>query len=257
MPAPHNPFKAALASRSPQLGLWLAAAEAAMAEIATTANFDWLVLDGEHAPNDLRSLRDQLMVVDPSNSHAVVRIPIGEAWMVKQVLDAGAQTVLVPMVDTAEQATEMARAMRYPPAGIRGMGASGGRVSGFGAISDYVQTANDQVCLIVQAESRRSLENLDKILAVDGVDGVFIGPADLSADMGYPGNAAAPEVQEAIANAIRRIAASDKAAGILALDLDSARHYLDLGATFVAVGIDTLLFAKAVRQLSSDAKTLL
>lgn len=257
MPAPHNPFKAALASRSQQIGLWLSSGEAAIAEIATTAQFDWLVLDGEHAPNDLRSLRDQLMVVDPSTSHAVVRLPIGEAWMVKQVLDAGAQTVLVPMVDTAGDARAMARAMRYPPEGIRGMGASGGRVSGFGAIADYVQTANQQVCLVVQAESRKSLENLDDILATDGVDGVFIGPADLSADMGYPGNPSAPEVQEAIARALRRIAASDKAAGILARDLDEADRYRDLGASFIAVGIDTLIFAKALRALSSEAKTRL
>ncbi|WP_372884895.1 HpcH/HpaI aldolase/citrate lyase family protein [Shimia sp.] len=257
MPATPNPFKAALAGGRPQIGLWLASAEPAVAEIVAHAGFDWLVLDGEHAPNDLRSLRDQMMVVDPSPSHAVVRLPIGEAWMVKQVLDAGAQTVLVPMVDSAQEARAMARAMRYPPEGIRGMGASGGRVSGFGAIADYVQTANQQVCLIVQAESRRALENLDEILATDGVDGVFIGPADLSADMGFPGNPTAPEVQEAIARALRRIAASDKAAGILARDLDEARRFLDLGATFVAVGIDTLIFARALRQLAGDARALL
>lgn len=257
MPAPHNPFKAALATKTPQIGLWVSSAEASMTELLTTTGFDWLVLDGEHAPNDLRSLRDQLMVVEPSESHGVVRIPIGEAWMVKQVLDAGAQTVLIPMVDTAEEANDMARAMRYPPEGIRGMGASGGRVSHYGAFTDYVSTANDQVCLIVQAESRKSLENLDEILAIDGVDGVFIGPADLSADMGYPGNAGAPEVQDAISDAIQRIAASNKAAGILVQDLGAAQRYLDLGATFVAVGIDTVMFAKAARKLSADAKALL
>lgn len=257
MPAPHNPFKAALSAKQPQIGLWVSSGEAAMTEAVATADFDWLVLDGEHAPNDLRSLRDQLMVVEPAAAHAVVRIPIGEAWMVKQVLDAGAQTVLVPMVDTAEQATEMARAMRYPPEGIRGMGASGGRVSHFGKIADYVATANDQVCLLVQAESRAALDNLDDILTVDGVDGVFIGPADLSADMGYPGNAGAPEVQEAIAATIKKIAASDKAAGILVQDLGAAQKYLDMGATFVAVGIDTVIFAKTIRQLATDAKGLL
>lgn len=257
MPAPHNPFKAALAAKTPQIGLWVSSAEASVAEMLTSAGFDWLLLDGEHAPNDLRSLRDQLMVVEPSASHGVVRIPVGEAWMVKQVLDAGAQTVLVPMVDTPSQARAMAQAMRYPPQGVRGMGASGGRVSHFGAIADYVATANDQVCLVVQAESRKALENLDEILSLDGIDGVFIGPADLSADMGFPGNADAPEVQAAIADAIRRIAASDKAAGILVQDMGAARHFLDLGATFVAVGIDTVLFAKAARKLSADAKALL
>ncbi len=256
MPAPHNPFKAALAAQNPQICLWVTSAEAAMAELITSATFDFLVIDGEHAPNDLRSLRDQLMVVEPSDSHAIVRIPVGEAWMVKQVLDAGAQTILVPMVDTAEEAQDMAHAMRYPPHGIRGMGASGGRASQFGAITDYVQTANDQVCLVVQAESRKSLENLNDILAVDGVDGVFIGPADLSADMGYPGNPKAPEVQQAIEDAILRIVASGKSAGILVQELDAAAHFLKLGATFVAVGIDTVLFAKTVRKLATDAKAL-
>lgn len=257
MPAPHNPFKAALAASEPQIGLWVSSGEAAVTELVATADFDWLVLDGEHAPNDLRSLRDQLMVVEPAPAHAVVRIPFGEVWLVKQALDAGAQTIIVPMIDTAEEAAEMARAMRYPPDGIRGMGASGGRVSHFGKIADYVQTANEQVCLLVQAETRKALENLDDILAVDGVDGVFIGPADLSADMGYPGNAAAPEVQDTIETAIRKISDSDKAAGILVQSLDAAEKYLDIGATFVAVGIDTVIFAKAVRQLAKDAKDLL
>lgn len=257
MPAPQNPFKAALSANQPQIGLWVSAADAGITELIGTTGFDWLVLDGEHAPNDIRSLRDSLMALNGSDSHPVVRIPIGEAWMVKQVLDAGAQTVLVPMIDTAEQAREMAAAMYYPPKGIRGMGASGARVSRFAAIADYVATANDEVCLIVQAESRAALDNLDDILAVDGVHGVFIGPADLSADMGYPGKANAPEVQEAIATAIRKIAASDKAAGILTQDLASAKTYLDLGATFVAVGIDTVFLAKGLRKLSSDAKDLL
>lgn len=257
MPAPHNPFKAALAAKQPQIGLWVTSAEASMTELITTADFDWLVIDSEHAPNDLRSLRDHLMVVEPTPAQAVVRVPFGEAWMIKQVLDAGAQTILVPMVDTAEHATEMARAMRYPPEGIRGMGASGGRASHFGKIADYVATANDQVCLLVQAESRAALDNLDDILTVEGVDGVFIGPADLSADMGYPGNAGAPEVQEAIAATIQKIAASDKAAGILVQDLGAAQKYLDMGATFVAVGIDTVIFAKTIRQLATDAKGLL
>lgn len=257
MPAPKNAFKAALASKTPQIGLWVVTAEPSMAEMIGTAGFDWLVLDGEHAPNDIRSLKDAMTALNGSESHAVVRIPFGEAWMVKQVLDAGAQTVLVPMVDTAEQAREMAAAMLYPPMGIRGMGASGARASRFGEIEDYVATANDEVCLIVQAESRAALDNLDEILAVDGVHGVFIGPADLSADMGYPGNPGAPEVQEAIETAIRKIAASDKAAGILTSGTEPARKWLDAGATFVAVGIDMKLFADSVRGLCREGKALL
>ena len=257
MPAPKNAFKAALASKTPQIGLWVVTAEPSMAEMIGTAGFDWLVLDGEHAPNDIRSLKEALTALNGSASHPVVRIPVGEAWMVKQVLDAGAQTVLVPMVDTAEQARDMAAAMLYPPAGIRGMGASGARASRFGEIADYVATANDEVCLIVQAESRAALDNLDEILTVEGVHGVFIGPADLSADMGYPGNPGAPEVQEAIETAIRKIAASDKAAGILTSGAEPARKWLDAGATFVAVGIDMKLFSDSVRNLCRAGKALL
>ncbi|MEQ9694598.1 HpcH/HpaI aldolase/citrate lyase family protein [Shimia sp. SDUM112013] len=257
MPAPKNTFKAALAQGTPQIGLWVVTAEPSLTEMIGTAGFDWLVLDGEHAPNDIRSLKDAMTALNGSGSHPVVRIPIGETWMVKQVLDAGAQTVLVPMVDTAEQAREMAAAMLYPPLGVRGMGASGARASRFGEIADYVATANDEVCLLVQAESRTALENLDEILAVDGVHGVFIGPADLSADMGYPGNAGAPEVQEAIEDAIRRIVVSGKAAGILTQTLEGAKTYLALGATFVAVGIDMVIYAKATRQLCRETKALL
>ena len=137
------------------------------------------------------------------------------------------------------------------------MGGAGSRVTGFGSIPDYVTTANDEICLLVQAESRRAIENLDEILAVDGVDGVFIGPADLSADMGYPGNSDAPEVQDTIAQAISKIRAAGKAAGILTLTLDGAKKHLDQGATFVAVGMDTLILARAARTLSADAKALI
>lgn len=223
MPAPKNTFKEALAANKPQIGCWMSFGEAYAAELMTSTGFDWLVIDGEHGPNDLRSIRDQLMVVDPSSSHAVVRIPYGQDWIIKQALDAGAQTLLVPLVDTAEQARELVRACHYAPDGIRGMGGAGSRVTGFGSIPDYVTTANDEICLLVQAESRRAIENLDEILAVDGVDGVFIGPADLSADMGYPGNSDAPEVQDTIAQAISKIRAAGKAAGILTLTLDGAK----------------------------------
>ena len=256
MPAPTNTFKAALATQTPQIGLWVVTAEPSLAEMIGTAGFDWLVIDGEHAPNDIRSLKDSLTALNGSQSHPVVRIPVGEPWLVKQVLDAGAQTVLVPMIDTAEQAREMAAAMLYPPAGIRGMGASGARASRFGEIADYVATANDEVCLIVQAESRAALENLDDILAVDGVHGVFIGPADLSADMGFPGNPDAPEVQEAIEAAIRKIAASGKAAGILTSGAAPARKWREAGASFIAIGIDMKLFAESLRHLCREGQTL-
>ncbi|TCL00472.1 2,4-dihydroxyhept-2-enedioate aldolase [Shimia isoporae] len=257
MPAPKNTFKAALANNQPQIGCWMSFAEAYAAELMSTTGFDWLVIDGEHGPNDLRSIRDQLMVIDPSPSHAVVRVPYGQDWIIKQALDAGAQTLLVPLVDTADQARELVRACRYAPEGIRGMGGAGSRVTGFGAIPDYVTTANDEICLLVQAESRLAIENLDEILAVEGVDGVFIGPADLSADMGYPGNSEADEVQDTIEAAIKKTRAAGKAAGILTLTLEGAKKHLEQGATFVAVGMDTLVLAKAARALSADAKAFL
>ncbi|CUH50833.1 HpcH/HpaI aldolase family protein [Shimia marina] len=257
MPAPLNPFKAALAQKKPQIGCWMTFGDALAAELMTTTGFDWLVVDGEHGPNDIRSITDQLRVLSPTSSHAVVRVPIGEDWMLKQALDAGAQTVLVPMVDTAEQAAGVVRACRYAPEGVRGMGGYGARVTNFGAIEDYATTANAQICVLVQAETRAAIANLDDILAVEGVDGVFIGPADLSADMGYPGDLTAPEVQTVIADAITRITAAGKAAGILTLSLEGAKTYLDLGATFVAVGIDTVLLANTARALSRDAKSLI
>ena len=247
MPAPVNRFKEALKQGKMQIGCWASFADAYATEIMGTAGFDWLVIDGEHAPNDLQTISAQVQVLQHSHSEAMVRIPIGNDWLIKQVLDAGCQTVLVPLVDTAEQAASLARAMRYPPDGVRGMGGAGARATGFNSIPDYVTTANDQVCLIVQVETRKGLENLDAILATEGVDGVFIGPADLSADMGFPGNSGAPEVKAAIKDALGRISASPKAAGILAVDDKVAQEYHAWGAQFLAVGIDVMMLIRTAR----------
>ena len=249
MAAPHNPFKAALAAGKPQIGLWLALTSAYSAEILGQTGFDWLLVDGEHAPNDIPTMVSQLQALGRSPAHPVVRVPVGEAWLIKQVLDIGAQTVMVPMVETAAQAAMLARAMRYPPAGIRGVGASLARASSFGGHADYVTTANAEVCLLVQVESQAGLAELDAIAATDGVDGVFLGPADLAADMGHPGHSDAPEVLAAIDDAIARIRKSGKAPGILTGDHDRARHYLALGATLVAVGNDVALLRNGARAL--------
>ncbi|WP_435140537.1 HpcH/HpaI aldolase family protein [Pseudopelagicola sp. nBUS_19] len=257
MPAPTNVFKYAISKNRQQIGCWLGIADGGAAELMALTGFDWLVIDGEHGPNDIRSICDQVRAIQVTDSHPVVRIPIGEAWMIKQVLDVGAQTVLVPMVETADQAKDLVRACRYPPVGIRGMGATGNRVSKFGEIADYVETANDQVCLLVQAESQTALDNLDEILAVVGVDGVFIGPADLSADMGHPGNLDHPDVIDAIDDAIQRIHTAGKPSGILTLTSDSMRKYIEKSVTFVAVGIDTLILANGARALSSEAKNMI
>lgn len=248
MPAPQNPFKAALKAGRPQIGLWLGLADPYAAGLVAGAGFDWLVVDGEHAPNDMRTTLGALQAIG-NRSHPVVRPPVGEVWMIKQILDLGAQTVLVPMIETLDQAREMVAAMHYPPKGRRGVGAALARASDFGAIGDYITTADDQVCLLLQVESRAGLAALPGILALEGVDGVFIGPADLAADMGHPGNPGAGQVQEAIRGAIRSIVASGKAAGILTSDAALAQSYLALGATFVAVGSDVGLLGGAARAL--------
>lgn len=248
MPAPLNRFKAALMANKMQYGCWAGFADAYATEVLASADFDWLVIDAEHAPNDLRSITAQLQVLDGKHSHAVVRLPMGEAWLIKQVLDAGAQTLLIPMVESANQARNLVSAMRYPPQGIRGSGAALARASRFSDIADYIPTANDQMCLLVQVETVTGIADLDSILQVEGVDGVFIGPSDLAADMGHMGDSSHPEVQSAIRDALTRIGSSDKAAGILAVDHDTALTYRSWGAQFLAVGIDVVMLAQTARR---------
>ena len=257
MQSPTNPFKQALRDKRAQIGLWVGLADHYTTEICAGAGFDWLLLDGEHSPNDLRSLLQQAQVIAAyPASHAIARVPMGHGHvgqaLIKQYLDLGIQTLLVPMVDTAEQARELVRSMRYPPGGVRGMG--GARASRWGRYPNYAKEANAQVCLLVQVETREALDNLEAIAAVEGVDGIFIGPADLSASLGHVGNAGHPEVQAAIEGAIARINAAGKAAGILTPDETLARRYLELGATFVAVGIDNNLLAKATSALAAKFK---
>ena len=247
-----NPFKAALARGDTQVGLWLSMAQPYTAEVCATAGFQWLLIDGEHAPNDVRSTLAQLQAVQPYPAHPVVRAVSGDPNLIKQLLDIGAQTLLVPMVDTAEQAAALVAATRYPPHGVRGVGAAVARASRWGARRDYLQEADDDVCLLAQAESTTALGNLERICAVDGVHGVFIGPADLAASMGHRGNPGHPEVQAAIEKAVITIAASGKAAGTLTGDTALARRYLELGARFVAVGIDITLLAQSTRRLAAE-----
>lgn len=255
MPAPVNTFKQALKAGRPQLGCWIGLADAYAAEIAATAGFDWLLVDGEHAPNDLRSILDQVRVIEGFGSAPVARLPIGEAWMIKQYLDAGVQSVLVPMVESGDQARDLVRAVTYPPHGVRGVGSALARASKFSAIPDYLTTADEQICLLVQVENRAGMAALDDILTTD-VDGVFIGPADLAADMGHIGNAAHPEVEAAVLDALSRIVVAGKAAGILTLDPVMQGKCLDLGVTFLATDIDVTCFAKALRASAQEAKDL-
>lgn len=255
MQFPVNTFKQALARQEPQIGLWVGLADANAAEALAVTGYDWLLLDGEHAPNDPRSVLAQLRAVAPYASHPVVRPVQGDVALIKQYLDIGAQTLLVPMIDTPEQAELMVRAMRYPPEGIRGMGAALARASRWNQVPDYVNQANAQMCLLVQAETVQAMENLQTIAAVDGVDGVFFGPADLSASMGYRGQAGHPAVQQAILDGIATVRAQGKAAGILTADPSAARRYLEAGCTFVAVGLDTSLLVRAASDLLRSFKS--
>jgi 4-hydroxy-2-oxoheptanedioate aldolase len=251
MPAPHNPFKAALAAGQMQFGCWVGLADTFSAEIMAQAGFDWLVVDGEHGPNDLRSLLRQLQVIAATDSHPVVRLPVGETWMLKQVLDAGAQTVLVPMVESGDQARQLVRDVTYPPHGVRGVGYALTRAARFGTIADYGTTADAQICLLVQVENRAGLAALDDILTVEGVHGVFIGPADLAADMGHMGNAAHADVQAAIMDALARIRAAGKAPGILSTRDEMTNDAIAAGAQFVAVGADVSLLGAGARALAT------
>jgi 4-hydroxy-2-oxoheptanedioate aldolase len=257
MKTPVNTFKQALYARQTQIGLWLGLTSAYSAEICALAGFDWLLVDGEHAPNNLLSIQAHLQTIAayPGN-HAIARVPVGDTVIIKQYLDLGVQTLLVPMVDTAEQAAQIVQAMRYPQddgqGGVRGM--AGARASRWGHYTNYAKEANEQVCLLVQAESQMALDHLDAIVNTPGVDGVFIGPADLSASMGYVGNSNHPVVQAAIEDAIARILKAGKAPGILTPDEKLAQHYIDLGAVFVAVGLDTQILMRHTTALAARFK---
>jgi len=241
-------LKSRLQAGQVQRGLWLGLGSAASAEIAASAGLDWCLIDGEHGPYDIGAIADQARVLGPD---ACVRIPKAQDWMIKQVLDLGLHTVVVPMVDTPEQAHEMACAMRYPSKefvqGTRGIGAAIVRASGYNLDTEYIARANDRVCLMVQAERVTALDNLDAICAVDGVDGVFIGPADLAASMGYLHDLDAPQVQAAVDASLRKITASGKIAGCLSFNPARAAHYVEMGARMIAVASDVALLSGALR----------
>lgn len=254
MELPKNRFKQGLASGQPQYGLWLGLPDNSAAEIAAVAGFDWLLIDGEHAPFDLRTIMSHLQAMAPYDVAPIVRCVEGNTALIKQLLDIGVQTLLVPMVETAEQAEQLVRAVRYPPAGMRGLGTSLARAARWNQVPGYLKKANDEICLIVQVETAGAMENLDAILQVEGVDGVFIGPSDLSASMGYIGDAGNPVVVETINTGLNKIRAADKYAGLLCLDPSLAQNYVEQGANFVGVGVDTMILANETRKLAQRFK---
>ena len=253
MDLPQNRFKQALRAGRPQIGLWSSLSSNYTVEVIAGAGFDWILLDTEHSPNDLESLLTQLQAAAPYFTHAVVRVPWNDMVTIKRVLDIGAQSLLVPYVSTRAEAESAVSYTRYPPGGQRGV-AGTTRATRFGRVRDYAQHAHEQICLLVQVETQAALDNIDAICAVDGVDGVFIGPADLHASLGHPGEIANPRIKPLIDDAIRRIRAAGKAPGILTPNEADARHWLECGALFVAVGADVGILARGAEALAAKFK---
>lgn len=253
MEMPENALKRALLEGRPQIGLWSAFPTHNTVEVLARSGFDWLLLDTEHAPADLPVIHAQLEAMTGGTACAVVRPAWNDAVLLKRFLDLGVQSFLVPMIQDAEEARRAVAATRYPPQGIRGVAVTI-RANHFGRVKDYAHLANDQICVQVQIETRKALENLEAIAAVPGVDGLFIGPSDLAADLGHLGDSAHPEVRAAIDAAIGRIRKAGKVAGILAPVEADARHWLELGATFVAVGSDVGLLARQSEALAAKYK---
>jgi 4-hydroxy-2-oxoheptanedioate aldolase len=254
MELPQNPFKRALQAGRAQIGLWSSLSSNYSVEVIAGAGFDWLLLDTEHSPNDLESLLTQLQAAAPYPTHPVVRVPWNDMVMIKRVLDIGAQSLLVPYVSTPEEAAAAVSYTRYPPVGVRGV-AGTTRASRFGRVKDYATRAHEEICLLVQLETQRALDNLEAICAVEGVDGVFIGPADLHASLGHTGQIANPQVKPLIDEAIRRIRKCGRAPGILTPSEADAHHWLDCGALFVAVGADVGILARGAESLAAKFKS--
>ncbi|QJF49863.1 aldolase/citrate lyase family protein [Roseobacter ponti] len=254
MSAPVNTFKEALQKGQTVIGCWLDLRSGYAAEIIGYAGFDWLLIDGEHAPFDVTITDAQIQALLNSGSHPVVRVPVGETWMIKQMLDSGAQSILVPMVESADQARQLVRDCRYPPNGDRGVGYALARASRFGTVENYGATADREICLLVQVENRKGLAALDEILTIEGIDGVFVGPADLAADMGHIGNMSHPEVQKTIMDTLRKIDAAGMPAGILTSDEKMIRDSLKAGARFVATAVDIELLLSSARDSASKWK---
>ena len=248
-----NNFKKAIAEGRVQIGLWSSLCSNIGAEVLADAGFDWILLDGEHSPNDVPSTMSQMQALVGGTATPIVRPAWNDAVMIKRILDIGAQTILVPYVQNAEEAKRAVAAVRYPPAGIRGV-ASSTRANHYGRVNNYLKLADSEICLLVQVETRPALGELEAIAKVEGVDGVFIGPSDLAASLGHIGNPAHPEVQAALEDAVKRLKAVGKAAGILTLSEEEARRYIGWGYTFVAVGSDIGLLGRGADALAKKFK---
>ena len=250
MDLPHNAFKRAIAAGRQQIGLWVSLANPYSAELVAGSGFDWIVIDTEHSPNEVDTTLLQLQAVAPYPVAPVVRPAWNDKVLIKRHLDIGALNLLIPYVQDEQEARDAVAAIRFPTMGVRGVAGST-RASRFGRVKDYAKRAHEELCLLVQIETRKGLDNLEAIARTEGVDGVFIGPADLAAGLGHLGDMAHADVQAAIKDAIARIRKCGKPAGILATDEPTARRYIEWGTTFTAVGLDAMILAREADKLAA------
>lgn len=248
------PFKQRLAKGKPLIGLWQALANNYTADICARLGFDWLLFDGEHSPNTAQTLLGQLQAVEQHGPEPIARVPANDSVIIKQYLDIGFRTLLIPMVDTAEQAAAAVAATRYAPEGVRGVASGTSRAAGFGLTPDYLAKAADGVTVIVQIESAAALAEAHAIAATPGIDAIFIGPGDLAASLGHLGDAGHAEVQAAVARAFAIIRAAGKPAGIFALSPQHARQCCEQGYAFVAAGTDIGLLVKGGKALLDEVR---
>lgn len=248
---PDATFRAILATAErPQVGMWVCSGSALVTEICAGSGLDWLLIDAEHSPNGLESLQTQLQATYGYPITPMIRVPFGEPVVIKQLLDLGAQNLLVPMVNTAEHATEMVAAVRYPPEGIRGVGSALARASRWNRVENYLARANETISLFVQIETTDAVSNASEIAAVDGVDGLFVGPSDLAASMGLLGQQEHPDVVAAVLKCIRTVKEAGKPVGVNAFAPATAERYLKAGADFVLVAADVAVLARASESLA-------
>jgi 4-hydroxy-2-oxoheptanedioate aldolase len=247
---PRNAFKQALSRYDRQVGLWCSMATPISAEILAGAGFDWIVIDGEHAPNDIVTLLPQLQAMRGGTAEPVFRVPWNEPVIIKRALDVGARSLLIPFVQNADEARKAVAATRYPPLGIRGV-AVAPRANDYGRIQGYHRNAHLDTCVLVQIETKIALKEIEAVAAVEGVDGIFIGPSDLAADFGHLGNPKNPEVQTAIAEAAQRVRAKGKSAGFLTGNPDDVEALFEAGFNFIAVGSDVGILARNAEALAA------
>ena len=252
MQLPVNAFKKAIATGKPQIGIWSSLCSAISAEVLADAGFDWVLLDSEHSPNELPIVQNQLDALLAGNTEGIVRPAWNDTVLIKRYLDVGARTLLIPYVQNPEEAKRAVAATRYPPLGVRGVSGCT-RANRYGRVKDYFKRVHDELCVLLQVETTSAMKHIEAIAEIDGVDGIFIGPNDLAADMGHLGNWQHPDVWKVMEDAAKRIRKAGKAPGILVGEADGQRC-IDMGYTFVAVGSDLVMLARGSEALAAKFK---